>query len=196
MQEWFVLFTKPRAEFRAYTALNSRGIHAFLPTVPGQPPNNDSRQPLFPRYIFAQADLAETSPDVLRWTPGLVRPLRMGDRYVRISQEAIDLIQEQIREIEGQGGLPGHDFRPGDRVRIRSGPFQGLYAIFDGPRTPSERVRILVDFLDRTNSVEIPVDHLEPAQGLTKRERRPRRTRGRGRRIKSGGGDSESGTRA
>jgi len=107
----------------------------------------------------------------------------LGGIPARMPQEAINLIRDQLEELESSGGMPTHDFRPGDRVRIRSGPLQGLYAIFDGPTTPSQRVTILVDFLSQGNRTDISVDELEPAE---RHPRRGRRTRGRGRRIRAG----------
>ena len=185
MQEWVVLFTKPNAEFVALAALRSRDLEAYLPTIPNRASaRHGGKQPLFPRYIFVHADLRETPSDVLHWTPGLARPFMIGDTYARISQEAVDLVREQAGEVEAQGGLPTHAFRPGQQVRIRSGPLQGLYGVFDGQRKARERVTILVDFLKRTNRVEIPVDDLEAANKTPSRHP-ARRTRGRGRRIRS-----------
>ena len=185
MREWVVLFTKPNAEFLALAALTSRDLETYLPIAPLRTSTrHGGTQPLFPRYIFVYVDLSEAPADILRWAPGLARPFMIGDSYARISQEAIDLIREQAREAEAQGGLPTRSFKPGQEVRILSGPLQGLYGVFEGPRKPSERVTILIEFLKRTNRVQLPVDHLEAAHRPPS-QHPPRRTRGRGRRIRN-----------
>ena len=187
MHEWLVLFTKPSAEFFAQASLRSRNLEVFLPTVPNRlATTGRGGKPLFPRYIFVHVDLSETPSDVLRWTPGLVRPFMIGDSYARVPQDAIDLIREQVREVSAQGGLPIRSFRPGQEVRILSGPLQGLYGVFEGPLKPSERVTILIEFLDRINRVQLPVDNLEAARKPPS-QHPPRRTRGRGRRIRGAG---------
>jgi hypothetical protein len=60
---------------------------------------------------------------------------------------------------------------------------RGLEGIFQGPTEPSERVRILIDFMGSLNRLEVDVDVLEP--GPTPQHPPKRRTRGKGRRIKT-----------
>jgi hypothetical protein len=68
-----------------------------------------------------------------------------------------------------------------------------LLAIFEGPTTPAERVRVLIQFLGQTNSAEVELADLErsaPQGRVTmmdsedRMSRPPRRTRGRGRFIR------------
>jgi hypothetical protein len=69
-------------------------------------------------------------------------------------------------------------------VRLRRGPFCSMEAIFQGPVQPSERVRILIEFLGRPHELQVGADLLEPAQSSPP-FRLERRTRGRGRAIRS-----------
>ncbi len=43
-----------------------------------------------------------------------------------VSQEAIDLMAQELAEIDAAGGLMKHGFKPGDTVVIDSGPLAGL----------------------------------------------------------------------
>ena len=105
--DWHVLYTKPRAEAKTRDALLARQVDVYLPMLTvhtrGKPPQ---QQPLFPRYLFVQFDPAVVSPDVLHWTPGLVRMLAFGEEPARMPEEAITLIRERLGELEGQGGYP------------------------------------------------------------------------------------------
>jgi transcriptional antiterminator RfaH len=182
--EWLVVYTKPRWEFKVRDALLAHEMNIFLPVVtvrhPGKPPRV---QPLFPRYLFVRLDLALGIPEPLRWTAGVSHLVSFGERPARMPDEALDLIREHVADLEGSGGPPTHDFQVGQRVHIRSGPLQGLYAIFQGPLKPSERVTLLVDFLSRANRVQVPVEEVE-ALSPNRTARPPRRTRGHGRKIR------------
>ena len=183
MEEWLVVYTKPRWEFKVRDALLAHEMNIFLPAVtarhPGKPPRV---QPLFPRYLFVRLDLDLGIPEPLRWTPGVSHLVSFGERPARMPDEAIDLIREYVTDLEDGGGPPMHDFHVGQRVHIRSGPLQGLYAVFQGPLKPSERVTLLVDFLSRSNRVEVSVEEVEAVQS-NQPGQPPRRTRGHGRRI-------------
>jgi len=141
-------------------------------------------RPLFPCYLFARLDLDAHGLVPVRWTPGLRRVVAFGDRPVSIPDDVIARLQERVEEVRAAGGLPSHDFRPGDRLRITRGPLRGLEVIFQGPMRPSERVRVLLEFLGQLREAEIPVHDLERVPDR-KLHRPPRRTRGKGRRIRS-----------
>lgn len=182
MEDWLVAHTKPRAELRTRDVLQRYdGVAVFLPLVSvahhGRP---CTVEPLFPRYLFVQMDPLQVPPDLWQTTPGLLGFVKFGEAFARVSTEVIRMIQEQISAVERRGGLPAHDFQPGETVRIRNGALQGLFAVFEGPLTPSQRVTVLVDFLRKGCRVQIPIEDLEPVSPA----RRGRRTRGRGRRIR------------
>ena len=147
--EWLVIYTKPRWEFKVRDALLAHEMDILLPAVtvrlPGKPPRV---QPLFPRYIFVHLDLALGIPEPLRWTPGVSHLVSFEERPARMPNEAIDLIRENMDRLEGSGGPPTHDFHIGQRVHIRSGPLQGLYAVFQGPLKPTERGDVVGGFFE------------------------------------------------
>jgi len=64
---------------------------------------------------------------------------------------------------------------------VREGPLAGMEGIFEGPAGPAERVRILLRFLGECNRAVVPLDILE---GAAPRPHPPRRTRGKGRKIR------------
>ena len=111
--------------------------------------------------------------------------VKYGDQPVPVPEEVIVLINQKISKMEFEATAPNLRFNPGDMVRIKDGPFEDLLAIFEGPTTPSARVRVLLSTLNRTIRVRIEADDLEkaPAHAVKAAEKRQRRTRGRGRPI-------------
>lgn len=190
---WYVLHTKPNAEYRVAHILEARGLEIFLPAVRSVHPRpGHETVPFFPSYLFARVDFTVTQLSTVQWTPGLRRIVAFDNIPAVVPDEAIEYIRAKVMEINGVGGLPSHGFKPGDEVRIRSGPLAGLRAIFEGPMGPAERVRVLIHFLGQVNRAEVPVHMLERVpesarqfrEAGTGKKKRRRRTRGRGRRIR------------
>lgn len=181
MLAWYALNTKPLAEARVARALIVREFEVFLPFLPQRP--SERNQPLFPAYLFMHCDLETIGVSRLQWIPGLRRIVGFNGRPTVVPDAAITLIQTRLREIETQGGLPSHNFQPGDTVVIDDGPLAGLRGIFQGPTGPAERVRILIHFLGQANRAEVPVSALRPAPDEPPEPLRRRSTRGHGRRI-------------
>ena len=186
MKHWYALYTRPNAERQVTATLHERGIEVFLPTVRKHHRRQWQEGPLFPCYLFARVDLDKVGYSAVAWTPGLRRMVAFGHKPAVVPEEAIEMLREQLAEIGAQGGLPTHGFQPGEEVRFQAGPLRGLYAIFEGPVGPVERVRVLIRFLGEANRAEVPVADLEGVPVIERECKRPRRTRGRGRRIRNG----------
>ena len=123
----------------------------------------------------------------LQWTPGLRRIVAFEGQPVPVPDEAVDLIRRKLNGSNAAGGWPAHTFHPGEMVRITDGPLQGLLATFEGPSTPADRVRVLLAFLGHASRAHVAVSDLEkaPIEAQVQAVKRPRRTRGRGRRIRN-----------
>jgi transcriptional antiterminator RfaH len=159
-------------------------LTVYVPEVMCYYQGQVQRAPLFPRYLFAQIDLHTVPPSRINATPGVTRLVTFDTTPQKIPAAVVQAIHTQVERCNEQGGLPEHGFQPGDTVQFRRGPLRGLEAIFVGPVTPSQRVRILLEFMGRLNELEVDRNLLETRNrdALPKRERR---TRGRGRKIKN-----------
>ena len=197
MEHWYTLYTKPNAEYQVATALCKRGIEIFLPEVASPHPRHKGRKrPLFPCYLFIKVDFEKGGLLSVRWTPGLRHVLAFDNRPMPLPDRVIKLIQRQVERLNTAGGWTAHAFQPGEKVQITGGPLQGLLAIFEGPTKPSERVRVLLDFLGQARRATVSVADLEKTSSFNEfrtphkiqslAPRRSRRTRGQGRRINSG----------
>ena len=182
MYAWYALYARSRAERRVAQTLVERGLTAFLPTLPAT--LRQPSRPLFPNYVFVHCDLEAVGLSSLKWIPGLRRILSFSGAPAVVPEEAIALIEEELRRIEATGGLPRHSFKPGDEVVVDSGPLAGLRGIFQGPVGPTERVRILLRFLGHANRTEVPLELLRHSPDEPGGQAHRRGTRGRGRHIR------------
>ena len=186
MKRWYAVHTKPSSEYQTATALQRRGVETYIPEIESPKHRNGrGKKPFFPCYLFARVDFEVTCLSQLQWTPGLRRIVAFDDRPIPLEDEVINLIRCKLNGVSADGQLV-HDFHPGETVHITDGPLQGMMAIFEGPSTPAERVRVLLTFLGRARRAHVSTSDLEkaaPEDGAPALNR-PRRTRGQGRRIR------------
>lgn len=186
MEQWYALYTKPHCEYKVAIALRQRELLIYLPEIEAAKLSQSSKKlvPFFPCYLFCKIDFEAFGLSHIQWTPGLRRILACDDRPLPVSEEVIDLIRHSLSQIERTDKWLPHNFMPGDTVRITNGPFQDMLAIFEGPTTPGQRVQVLLEILGASR-VQVDVADLEKASETAENAvaKRPRRTRGRGRRI-------------
>ncbi|MDQ7822585.1 MAG: transcription termination/antitermination NusG family protein [Candidatus Eremiobacteraeota bacterium] len=162
---WFAVNTKPRNENLAKQSIEEKGVEVFLPRFETSRRRGGKRvltvEPLFPGYLFVSTGEGEgeKSPvDVLiaiRWVPGVKRVLCSGLSPVQVPDEAINLIRWRIGE--GGPGVPKveREFREGDSVAVRHGPFKGLIGVVDRTIPAKDRVRVFLDFMSHQTPVEL-----------------------------------------
>ncbi len=187
MKSWYALHTKVNYEKKVAYFLLQRQIETYLPEMSSDKRGMERIHPLFPGYLFMHLDLDTANPAHWQWTPGLRRIVAYGDEPIPVPLEVIDLIQHQVSELASANNRPVYTFRPGDTVRIKNGPFSDLLAVFDKASTPGSRVQILLTVLNRSVRIRLDGSDLEKVDGPTgqAQPKRQRRTRGRGRLIRS-----------
>jgi transcriptional antiterminator RfaH len=160
---WYVARVKRRQEQQVLVVLGHKQIETYFPLLPAKRRRGvaEPAEPLFPGYMFARLD-AETPEWVeTRSAPGVVYFLGAD----RVPTAVPDILIEEIRErVRRQSsGPPVARYRPGQKVKIIEGPFDGLEAIFDGTLSSTGRSRVLVMIVGRLAPVQIDVDSLASA---------------------------------
>jgi transcriptional antiterminator RfaH len=179
---WYAVHCKRMKEWQAAAALETLlDLPIYLPEVRRRFRGQTQHAPFFPGYLFVRANFHIVALSKINATPGILRVVAFDNRPLSIPEAVIDQIHIQVSELNARGGLAAHRFQPGDTVRVKVGPFSGLEAAFQGPMTPSERVRILIEFLGGLREAEVPVDDLERVGATPLPSRQERRTRGKGR---------------
>jgi transcriptional antiterminator RfaH len=154
---WYLVHTKPRQELRALENLQRQSFSCLLPML-GVERVRQRRltvveEPLFPRYLFI-----ELGEDVnwapIRSTMGVTNLVRFGSTVAKVPQAVVDeLRQQQAARVSQDPARPL--FSPGQEVRITSGPFAGLRAVFD-IADGDARAMLLIELLSK--QVRLPVE--------------------------------------
>jgi transcriptional antiterminator RfaH len=152
-----VLKTRPNHERQAAEAITAQGGVAYVPLFSAS--GGAEATPLFPGYIFARVDLADSDLLRVRSAAGVAYVLPRGGPPSRLTDELMEAIRR--RASHSESGL-----HHGDRVRITRGPFRWLDAVFDRRANPAGRVRILLQFVQRTVPLEIDERDLRSSNGV------------------------------
>ena len=162
-QPWYVIQSKPRQENQVSAYLTAQGLEVFYPTVRVQPvnPRASTLRPLFPRYVFVQADLEEVGVSALQWVPGAIGLVMFDGVAAPVHDAVVKAIRRRVQEIREAGGLVFDGLGQGDPVRIVEGPLKGYEAIFDLRLSGSERVQVLLQMLGRQMRVTVNANAIE-----------------------------------
>jgi transcriptional antiterminator RfaH len=163
--QWFVVHTKPRQETRALVNLQRQGFECFLPTIPKKRVSRKVfeivHEPLFSRYVFIELDtqLSGRSWAPIRSTLGVSKLVTFGTEPARVSSDLIALLREQQHALAAQ---PLAQYKPGDIVKIKDGPFKGIEAVYqmdDGEM----RALVLIELLQKPTRMQIDIANLQKA---------------------------------
>ena len=148
---WFAIQSKLRREDLAAACLAELDLKIFLPQVREKQSvyGADRRvtKALFPGYFFARFCPLE-SMDAVRYTHGVLRVVGSGRYPIPVAPEIVSSIRERIRP-DGFVRLETRSFRPGDKVAIKQGPFQGWMGEVQGERDGGKRVMILLEAIQQ-----------------------------------------------
>ena len=156
-QHWYALRSKPRKEDVVWKQVRDQGIEVFYPRLRVNPVNPRARKvrPYFPGYLFVRADVEEIGLSAFQWMHHAIGIVEFGGEPAVVPENLIHAIRQRVEEISASGGEVFHNLHPGDLVQIDYGPFQGYEAIFDTRIQGSERVRVMLTWL---NSRHIPIE--------------------------------------
>ena len=161
---WYVVFCKPHQEERVSINLTVKGFEVYYPTYQVQTDDLHPLQikPFFPRYLFVRAAIENIgTAAMLNWIPGAIGLVKYGDTPAIVPDHIIDQLKKRISRIAAVGGPQRYMYRTGERVRIIRGPFAGYEAVFDLRLSGVERVRVLIQMLNRQVTVDLNANAIE-----------------------------------
>lgn len=158
-RNWWVVYTKARQEKALARELLIYGIPFYLPLVPKDNVIRGrrvrSRLPLFTGYVFLYADESERGHSLT--TNRISYTLRVKD-HERLQRD----LQQINRLIIADAPLTvERRLMPGQRVRIKNGPFLGIEGTLISRRGRT-KLLLSISFLGQGASVEIDDFLLEP----------------------------------
>ena len=160
-RNWYAVFTVPQNEKSVCRHLGLREIEAFLPTYEVEKVWKNRQRvktvlPLFPSYLFVRIGRVERvrvleCPGVLQIVGNGAGPVPLPDSEIEFlrsaaSRSAIEPVREPV---------------VGERVRIKSGPMQGLQGVL---LRKNNRLRFVLtlDLINQYAAVEVAAQDIEP----------------------------------
>jgi transcriptional antiterminator NusG len=113
---------------------------------------------VFPGYILVQLIMDEDSWYVVRNTPGVTGFVGMGNEPTPLRPDEVAKIMNRM---EAEAPKVKFNFQPGEKVRIRSGPFNDFIGTVDEIDIERAKVKVLVSFFGRETPVELDFLHVE-----------------------------------
>jgi transcriptional antiterminator RfaH len=98
----------------------------------------------FPGYMFINVDIEEIGISTFQWMPHAIGLVSFDSEPAFVPEHLIYAVRKRVDEIAAVGGELFDGLKPGDEVKISSGPFAGYEALFDARLPGSERVRELI----------------------------------------------------
>lgn len=164
MNNWYVVYTKPRLEAVAVDNLQRQGFGVFFPRARQKKRKAGGMQlvvePLFPRYLFVQLQAGVHDFAKLRSTKGCIDLVRFGGKATPVPSDLITLIASQLDD-ESVMNLDARApaLAEGQEVRVEAGPFEGLVGRVAALKS-ADRVLLLLNVLGAERPVEIHTDNL------------------------------------
>lgn len=159
VKRWYALFTKPHMERRVGEALADKGYEVFVPELEYHGKRGTLlRKAFFPRYVFALFDWND-DVTLVRWTRGLTSLVMFDGQPADIPEALIVELRTALESLDGDAFLRP---KPGDPIRITSGPLKDLDAVFDARLGEQGRVIVLLEILGRETRVEIGERRIQP----------------------------------
>jgi transcriptional antiterminator RfaH len=157
---WYLIQCKPRQDSRAEENLTRQAFKCYRPAHHVERIRRGRRvtsvESLFPGYLFIQLDQLNDNWHPIRSTRGVNQLVTFGKQPIAVADELIDQLKQRLSE-KPQESV---SLEPGDRVRINSGSYKEVEAIFLS-RDGADRIVILLQLLHREHTLSIPISAIE-----------------------------------
>lgn len=163
---WIVVNTNPHRERMVLDNLHRQALTAYCPMIRRQ--RSHARRvetvlrPLFPSYLFVQANAALERWRPLLSTHGVRTVVRAGEAPSFLDDDFIAGLK--MREVDGAVVRPASPYRIGEEVRITGGPFDGLITTIL-ELDEKDRLLVLLDVLHRGIKIKLNSEMVMPAYG-------------------------------
>jgi transcription antitermination factor NusG len=158
---WYAVYTCANHERSVSDQLMSRGVEHFLPQYESVRRWKDRKMrlhlPLFPGYVFVYLAL-QNRLRVLQ-VPGVVRLVGFDGHPVAVPEEEVARVRQFLNE--GFQVEPHKYLQSGRRVRVKSGPLEGMEGIIVRRKNRS-RLVLSFDLIQRSLAVEIGETDVAP----------------------------------
>ena len=158
---WYVLTCKSRQDAYAEEQLNNQGYTTYRPLAVREQRRRGKlvkvTESLFPRYMFVELDTERDNWSPIRSTYGVSGFVRFGDVVVSAPVGLVTSLKQREAQYQDRA-IDLDSFHRGDVVSIKSGPFEGVNAVFER-YNGEERAILLMNILHEQAKVTVsPAD--------------------------------------
>lgn len=158
---WFLAQLKPNCGRIAERNLKQQGFRTFLPSedstkrVKGK--FISAPRPLFPGYIFVAFNPVAGHWRTINSTNGITRLVSFGKEPAPVP---LDIVSQLMLRYDASGKLlPTKLLKPGDHVRLTSGPFADFVGTIEAI-APERRIWVLMEIMGGETRVAVGADQL------------------------------------
>ena len=149
MPNWYLVYTKPSKEDFVADKFIERGFDVVNPKIRERKyirrKLREVISPLFPCYIFVRFDVPKDY-HLVKYTRGVRRIVGVEGMPSVVPEWIIETVIEKTKN--GPITVKPNSLKPGEKVLIKGGPFEGLDAVFEKELKGQERVCILLNAIN------------------------------------------------
>ena len=166
--QWYLIYTKPRAESTAEANLRNQGYEVCSPKISFAEKEETRTEPMFSRYIFTRFDIKQDNWSSIKSTIGVSHIVSFGSKLAIVPTELVNYIKKISDKncIYKQINLSS-EYHEGDKVTVTRGILKGNEGVFLSTSS-KKRVKVLLKILNRTISSDMPISNL--AKKTTKKQ--------------------------
>mgnify|MGYP000529931269 CR=1 FL=1 len=155
MKRWYAVYCKPKEDERAELHLNRQSFEVFRPKHWVRRKRRGQMttliESLFPRYLFIHLDDVAENWAPIRSTRGVAGLVSWGSTIPSLPDPVINCLLDNVDD-DGCIPTPPADYKAGDKLAIKSGPFAGYEGLFYA-RRDEERVMLLLEVMGQQQRV-------------------------------------------
>ena len=155
-KHWFVIYTKPRQEYRAQENLQQQAFEVYLPLHQSERLLRGKlrmvEEPLFKRYLFVRFDEHRSPWHAIRSTLGVSDLVRTGGQLAKVPATLV----QALKELQA---TPQVLFKHGETLRVTDGPFRDLQVIFE-MHDGDHRAIVLIELLNKMQKIAVNLNAL------------------------------------
>lgn len=156
---WYAVHTKSRHEYKAHNGLLQKQLTSFLPEIEVWSKRKDRKKritvPLFPGYLFVQADLSNEIKLAILKTFGVVRILGKKENTEPLPVPDVK-IQAIQRLITHKAEIFTMQYpKEGEPATIIDGPFAGIEGIVVKSDPEKELFVVSIELLQRSVAIRL-----------------------------------------
>lgn len=159
---WYPVYTRSRAEKKAYEELTGKGVQAYLPLHKTVRQWSDRKkiieEPLIKSYLFVYISNKEYM-DVLT-TTGIVRFLYFSGKIASMPNQQIEHLK-LLLATDAELEVISFDIKAGQKVLIKAGPFKDIVAELVSFKN-KQRVILRLDHIGYSIQIDTSLAFLSP----------------------------------